>query len=137
MRPPPREETNDLPDLTPMIDIVFLLIVFFMTVANMQVRELIPIEVPIADKATVPEDRGLRMTVSLQADGSLFVGPQAVAPEDLPAYLGELRASAGDRVKVYVRADARVPFKEIREVFAAAAASGISDVVFATYQSDK
>ena len=34
MKPRSVEETTDLPDLTPMIDIVFLLIVFFMTVTN-------------------------------------------------------------------------------------------------------
>ena len=43
MKPRSVEETTDLPDLTPMIDIVFLLIVFFMTVANMQVQKMVPI----------------------------------------------------------------------------------------------
>ena len=37
-----------------MIDIVFLLIVFFMTVANMQVQQFVPIEIPIAGNASIP-----------------------------------------------------------------------------------
>ena len=39
-------------------------------------------------------------------------------------------------MKLNVRADAKVPFKQVREVFAAAAEGGVPDVVFATHQSD-
>ena len=55
MKPRAIEDTIDLPDLTPMIDIVFLLIVFFMTVAKMQVQQMVPISVPIAEAATIPK----------------------------------------------------------------------------------
>ncbi len=136
MKPRPVEETTDLPDLTPMIDIVFLLIVFFMTVANMQVQQMVPISVPIAEKATIPEDRSGRATVTLKEDGSVYFGPQSVLIEDLPALIAQTKAS-NLNLKVYVRADAKVPFKEVRAVFGAAAAGGVPNVVFATFQSDK
>ena len=136
MKPRSVEETTDLPDLTPMIDIVFLLIVFFMTVANMQVQKMVPISVPIAEQATIPDDRAGRITVTLKEDGSVFYGPQQVRVEDLSALVAQSKASNA-ALKVYVRADARVPFKEVRGVFAAAAAGGIPNVVFATFQSDK
>ena len=136
MKPRPVEETTDLPDLTPMIDIVFLLIVFFMTVANMQVQKMVPISVPIAEQATIPDDRAGRITVTLKEDGSVFYGPQPVSVEDLSALVAQSKAGNA-AFKVYVRADARVPFKEVRGVFAAAAAGGIPNVVFATFQSDK
>lgn len=136
MKPRPIEETSDLPDLTPMIDIVFLLIVFFMTVANMQKQLLVPIDVPIADQATVPEDRAGRITVTLKEDGSVFFGAQAVVVEELAGRIAQSKADAPG-LKVYVRADAKVPFKEVREVFGAAAAGGVPNVVFATFQSDK
>lgn len=136
MKPIPIEETSDLPDLTPMIDIVFLLIVFFMTVANMQVQQLVPIDIPIAENASVPDDRGARITITIQSDGSLFYGSQATVIEDLPGLVAQGKAGA-PKLKVYVRADANVPFKEVRKVFAAAAEGGVPDVIFATHQSDK
>ena len=136
MKPCSVEETTDLPDLTPMIDIVFLLIVFFMTVANMQVQQMVPISVPIAEQATIPDDRAGRITVSLKEDGSVFYGLQPVRVEDLSALVAQSKAGNA-ALKVYVRADARVPFKEVRGVFAAAAAGGVPNVVFATFQSDK
>jgi biopolymer transport protein ExbD len=136
MKPRAIEDTIDLPDLTPMIDIVFLLIVFFMTVAKMQVQQMVPISVPIAEAAMIPEDRGARMTVTLKNDGSIFFGPQAVILEDIAPLIAQGNATQSG-LKVYIRADAMVPFKEVRKVFAAAAEGGVPNVVFATFQSDK
>ncbi|NBB78246.1 MAG: hypothetical protein GVY36_02195 [Verrucomicrobia bacterium] len=135
MKPLPQEETSDLPDLTPMIDIVFLLIVFFMTVANMQVRERVPIKVPLAENAVIPEERGVRMTITIKADGALFFGARPVVIEELAGYIAESKEVA-QGIKLNVRADANVPFKQVREVFAAAAEGGVPNVVFATHQSD-
>ncbi|GHB99905.1 ExbD/TolR family protein [Cerasicoccus arenae] len=136
MKPRPIDETTDLPDLTPMIDIVFLLIVFFMTVANMQVMQQVEIDVPIAESSTIPEDRANRITVTLKDDGSIYYGPTLVVLDDLPAIISQNKSDVPS-LKVYVRADARVPFKHVREVFAATAKGGVPDVVFATFQSDK
>lgn len=137
MKPPRQnDQANDLPDLTPMIDIVFLLIVFFMTVAKMQVQELVEIDVPIAANAVVPEDRSSRVVITIQNDGSLFFGAQPIAVEDMTAFVQQAR-EASPRIKVYIRADARVPFKEVRKLFAAAAAGGVPNVIFASFQSDK
>ena len=122
--------------LAPMIDVVFLLIVFFMTVAKMQVQQMVPISVPIAEASTIPEDRGARLTVTLKDDGSIFFGPQAVMLEELAALIAQGNATQAG-LKVYVRADAMVPFKEVRKVFAAAAEGGVPNVVFATFQSEK
>jgi biopolymer transport protein ExbD len=134
MKPRPIEETSEMPDLTPMIDIVFLLIVFFMTVANMQVQQLVPIQIPIAENASIPEERGLRTTITIKSDGTLFYGPQVTSIEDLPGLVAREKAISVD-LKVYVRADANVPFKEVRKVFAAAAEGGVANVIFATHQS--
>ncbi len=137
MKPARQNDTaNDLPDLTPMIDIVFLLIVFFMTVAKMQVQELVEIDVPIAANAVIPEDRSSRVVVTIQNDGSLFFGSQPIAVEDMTAYVQQAREDS-PKIKVYIRADARVPFKEVRKLFAAAAAGGVPNVIFASFQSDK
>ena len=136
MRPPATEETTDLPDLTPMIDVVFLLIVFFMTVAQMQVQERVPGEIPVAEAAVVPEERGERVTVSMKEDGSVFVGAMPVGVDALSGHLAPLKA-AQPALRVYLRADASVPYRDVRTVFEAITAAGVADVVFASYQSDK
>jgi biopolymer transport protein ExbD len=136
MKPIAAEESSDLPDLTPMIDIVFLLIVFFMTVAKMEVESLVEIDMPIAANAVVPEERGLRMTVTLTADGRIYDGPEAVALDDLADRVAARKAES-PALRVHLRADAGATFRQVREVFAAAAEGGVPNIVFATYQSDK
>ena len=130
------EDGNDLPDLTPMIDIVFLLIVFFMTVATLQVQELIEIDVPIAADAVIPDDRSARAVVTIQNDGALFFGSQPISIDDLSAYVMQVR-EANPKLKVYIRADAKVPFKNVRKLFSAAAEVGVQNVIFASFQSNK
>jgi len=136
MRPPRRQDAEDLPDLTPMIDIVFLLIVFFMTVAKMEEAERIEIDVPIADKAVAPDERRGRLTLTIDRAGDLYAGAAPVRLENLAARIAE-RKEANPDLRVYLRADAEVEYSEVREVFEAATEGGVPNVIFAAYQSDK
>lgn len=119
-------------DITPMIDVVFLLIVFFMVVAA-EITEKITVELPEADKAIVPEETGRRMEVSVQANGDVFVG---LMPVSMPE-LGQRINVANNQIpgfKVFVRADSRTPHKYVNEVMQACAQNGVFDVIFATFQ---
>ena len=136
MKPMQLEQSTELPDLTPMIDIVFLLIVFFMTVASLQVKELIPITVPVAETASLPEDRSNRIVLTLKEDGSIFYGSQSIEIDEITSLIF-VSKQTNQATKLYIRADAKVSFKEVRQVFSAAAEGGVLNIIFATYQSDK
>lgn len=123
-------------DLTPMIDIVFLLIVFFMTVASMITAEKKPIDVPIAVNSNIPEDYGERTTVTVQQDGSLYAGVYSVTLNELENILAEERRNDPD-VRVFVRADRGAEHQYVNDVMQACAAAGLGKVIFAAYQSDK
>jgi len=136
MRPPPPVDVDHTPDLTPMIDIVFLLIVFFMTVAHLKSEQLVPIDVPIADESVIPQERGVRATVTIDGEGAVFYGGRQVPIEELAATLARSKREQPS-IAVQLRADARVPFREVRRVLDACASGGIPDVIFANYQTDK
>lgn len=123
-------------DLTPMIDIVFLLIVFFMTVANMITAEKKPIDVPVALNSTIPEDYGERTTVTVQQDGSLYAGVYAVTLDELRKILVESREE-DPNVRVFLRADSAAEHQYVNDVMKACANAGLSNVIFAAFQSDK
>ena len=61
-------------ELTPMIDVVFLLITFFMTVTSFASAELIQVAMPIAPEAKVPEEVGDRQFISVSENGTYFLG---------------------------------------------------------------
>ncbi len=67
----PTEGGDDEINMAPMIDMVFLLLIFFMVASHLTALERIPVSLPVADKAKVPEearDRQL-ITVLPDADG--------------------------------------------------------------------
>jgi len=119
-------------DLTPMIDVVFLLIIFFMVVAA-EITEKIAIEIPEADKSTVPEETKGRMQVSLQESGELFIGLAPVTLEEL----GRRVRQDNDTIpgfRIYLRADANVAHQHVQAVMRACADNGVFDIIFATFQ---
>jgi biopolymer transport protein ExbD len=120
-------------ELTPMIDVVFLLIAFFMVLTNFITRELIALEIPIAEEASVPDEQRDRQFISIQADGTLFFGAMPIDYDELAERL--VRAlDANPSMRVYLRADATAPHRHINDVMAACAEAGIFDLIFATNQ---
>jgi biopolymer transport protein ExbD len=130
------EDNDDEPDLTPMIDIVFLLIVFFMTVANVVTAQKKPIEVPIAENARVPETQENREVITVVPDGQIFLGTIKVSLEELQAIVAEgLRTTPN--YQVLLRVDSATPFIHTRDVMTTCAEVGAIDIIFATYQGNK
>lgn len=128
--------SNDNPDLTPMIDIVFLLIIFFMVVANIITADKIKLPLPIAHDAAIPENTGLREVISVTADGSIFIGATPASLDRVREVVAQNK-TLSSHYKIFLRGDAGTPFKHLRDVMQACAEAGVIDIVFATYQSDK
>jgi len=116
-----------------MIDVVFLLIAFFMTITSEITEENIKIEVPIAEVAQVPEERGVRQTISVDEVGNIFFGAQQMAPDELTEAIAISIGNNPD-TRVYLRADARTPHRFVQEVMTASAQAGLYDLIFATNQ---
>lgn len=118
-------------ELTPMIDVVFLLIAFFMTLISFISAELIDLELPEAEKATIPEDPGDRQYISIDAAGDVYLGATPVPYEDLPSYLAKMRTEIPG-MKVFLRADAATAHRHVNRVMSACAQAGIFNLIFAS-----
>jgi len=118
-------------ELTPMIDVVFLLIAFFMTLISFISAELVELELPEAKQATVPEEPGERQYISIDEAGDLFFGAQPVPYDALPARLTQAREEFPG-IKIFLRADADTPHRYVNRAMAAAAQAGIFDLIFAS-----
>jgi biopolymer transport protein ExbD len=122
-------------DLTPMIDVVFLLIVFFMTVASMLTAEKINMNLAVADESAIPKEIKDRFTFSVTTEGKLYAGANEVTEAELAESLQRL-TSQGRPIKIVLRADREAEHQHVNKVLALCAQYGINDIIFATYQTD-
>ena len=97
-----RRSKNEL-NLTPLIDLVFLLLVFFLLTADFINSERIPIDLPKAQSATPPSGQEL-MVVSINNRGELFFQGVLVDPAELESKL-KARIDSGGGTTVSLRGD--------------------------------
>ncbi|HWR14923.1 MAG TPA: biopolymer transporter ExbD [Terriglobales bacterium] len=113
-------------NITPLVDVVLVLLIIFMVMAP-QMRKGPEVEVP---KTTKPADQGDergRILVSIDDAGGMWIDDQQVTPQNF----GEaLRAAVGtqENPRVVVRADARLRFREVRQAMIAIEQSGFRGV---------
>ena len=128
------EETNDAPDLTPMIDVVFLLIVFFLVVAQRMSEQFIEIEkLAVAKMAEVKESPPPRTIISIAQtpDGPKYYwGEMEIYLSDISAYVAR-----NDQQKVFLRVDQRVTHGVVQEVMREIGEGGQVDVIFGVFQA--
>lgn len=127
-----REEQAKI-QMTPMIDMTFLLLVFFMVTSKItKEQKKLEIKLPIAATAKMPDDLSGRDIINIGADGQLYTGD---TPVDLPQLRRHLRQRLIDYppLKVLVRADAKTPARQIKDVMKAAAEAGAIEVIFSAY----
>lgn len=95
-------------DMTPMIDVVFQLILFFLVSTTFAVLPGISLDLPTSTTAEGTRTNGITITAS--ADGSLFVNAAKVPLDGLDAALKELPITTPrEAVPVSLEADASVP----------------------------
>lgn len=115
-------------NLTSMIDVLFLLIIFFMVATKFDEMERnVEVAVPEVAQAgeTAPPARS--MVVSVLADGSVELDGRAVSLTDLTAALAKARTALTEPT-VVIRGDAGCAFQHVASALAACQQAGISDL---------
>lgn len=124
-----RRSTRPDMDMTPMIDIVFLLIIFFMTVT--QVSKVNKEQLDLAKQKGSEDQQTATLTINVNADGEYRVAGNQVSLAQLVSLASqELNALGGDagRLKVTVRTDQRSISRHTNEVMSALGRIGVVHV---------
>ena len=125
-------------NMTPMIDVVFLLIIFFLVSSHLARQEnLMELPLPVAESGADDIDQQTpRVTINIKDDGSAWLGGRAVTPERLKSQLSQLRSERGDQLEVRIRTSRDAPYASVEPVMLACTESGIWNVTFAVYRED-
>jgi biopolymer transport protein ExbD len=120
--------------LAPMIDMTFLLLIFFMVTTKISKEQVnVEIKLPTAANASIPDDLSNRDTISIDKDGTYYIGQNPADKKELTAHLKE-RFKVNPPLRLYVRADKNTPGKQIKELMRIASEAGAVNVIFGTYQ---
>jgi biopolymer transport protein ExbD len=125
---PVRNKTNGL-NLTPLIDIVFLLLVFFLLTTHFIEEDGIGVRLPSAASVT-QRDRN-EVAVAITREGDLFVEGERLRLDTLAE---KLRGVIKDDTTVVIRGDRDVPLQTAVSVMETAKKAGAARLVVATIQ---
>ena len=130
------EEAEPIP-MAPMIDMVFLLLVFFMTVSTVaQAQKMREVELPDSETADIPEDTSGRGIITIDAEGNYYVGETKLTIKELQEKI-EQQLKKNPELKLQVRADLSTEFGAIKHALKACAEVGAYDIIYATFQKSK
>jgi biopolymer transport protein ExbD len=130
-------------DMSPMIDMVFLLLIFFVVNSSQAiVKQDSDVRPPIASFGKKQDDKNGRIVVNVYEDGS-YKTEQGVVLEtdeqihDMVKKAKEQNDLKGYKSKLHLRGDKEAVFKYSRKAIAASAGAGVDQVMFATYVTAK
>lgn len=118
------------PDLTPMIDVVFQLLIFFMVTAVFAITPGLDIKLPEAEEAQAPEKENLFIVVD--QDGNMKLNHQSVTFANLKDKLQEKRNILDNTTLIIIQGDERATHGQIVQIMDIARQVGIIDQVIAT-----
>jgi len=133
-----RNKKSKAPDIsmTPMIDVVFLLLIFFMVTTTFSRETAIKVLLPEADgQQTEKQEQALTLTID--KSGQYFIGDKALSDSSLDTLARELTASKNNKnIPLIISADANAPVQSAISVLDVASKIGFSNITFATQKRE-
>lgn len=123
-----QEEDNFEIPMTSLIDIVFLLLIFFLVATNFTRREMDhKVVLPESEAGVKASQVPNRMVINIREDGMLVVNGKVMAENELRDAVRDFAVVHPDRPAV-IRADAKVPYRSVMTVFGICRTAGVRNV---------
>lgn len=126
-----RDEEATL-SMTPLIDVVLLLLIFYVVTTAFVDREII-LELPESDASAIPDEKK-KFTVEIGQDGALALNGRAMTIELLDRTI-EVAAAADDIQSVEIRADRNVIHGRVVQVLGIVKKHGVDNIGIAVKQT--
>ena len=117
----PQSEIN----VTPFVDVMLVLLIVFMVAAPL-LTVGVPVELPRTEASQIQSD-AKPITVSVQADGSVFIGEEPYALDQVVAKLKAMTQAAGTK-PIYVRGDKATDYGTVLDVMGTLSSAGFTKI---------
>ncbi len=117
-------------NITPFVDVMLVLLIIFMVAAPM-LTVGVPIELPDTAANAMPDEQEPPLTISITADGLIFIQDTEVSDDEM---IPKLTAIAAERTndKVFLRADGALNYARVAAVMGALNAGGFNNIGLVT-----
>ncbi len=125
-RPDTARPMSDI-NMTPLIDVMLVLLVIFMITAPLMTASL-RLDLPKSEAAT-PSDAPSVIAVAITPDGQLHIDDQALDAKAFQQRIADL-GRANPQLEVQLRADRSVPYGQVAELIGWVQAAGMNRIAF-------
>jgi biopolymer transport protein ExbD len=126
-------------NLTPMIDVTFLLIIFFLVSSHLAKQEnFLPLELPVASSGVSDFSERFTLTVQIPPDGAYLVNNTRASLDQIQnLILSKMEENSKNPIRIRIRTDKSAAYAPIAKLLKLCALTGNSDIVFAVYQEER
>ncbi len=118
--------------MTPMIDVVFLLIIFFLVSSHLARQEnRLPLDLPVASTFDPIDPESAPLTISVDEEARWLISGDVVDLRSLRSILADLRMRMGSDAAIRIRTDGAVQYQYVEPVLREAALAGVTDAAIA------
>jgi biopolymer transport protein ExbD len=134
LRPGHKEESVEV-NLTPLIDVVFLLLIFFMVSTTFDRHARLKVSLP-ESSAKASQQQVEPLVLSIDASGNYFINDRQVINKQLDTLKAALKKTVGDDLEIalVLRADANTPHQSVVRAMDAASQLGLTKLSIATVE---
>jgi biopolymer transport protein TolR len=129
-KPHPKGQVRAEINVTPLVDVVLVLLIIFMVITPMIVRG-VSVDLPVTSHHDRKNDDNKDLIVSINAAGEIYVNADKVPLEQLGAAVQEERRRFPDK-GIFVKADHRIRYGVARATMEAIHRAGVEDVQLGT-----
>ena len=140
LRPGHKEESVEV-NLTPLIDVVFLLLIFFMVTTTFDKHARLKVSLPESSAKTV-QQKDEPLILSIDAKGNYFLNDRQIVNQQLDTLKQALQKVIGEKnqdykdVALVLRADANTPHQSVVRAMDAASQLGMTRLSIATVEGN-
>jgi biopolymer transport protein TolR len=129
------KKVNSEINVTPMVDVMLVLLIIFMVVTPMLQKGVSVDKAEVNNPAPMEDaDKEDAMLVSITRDGQIYFGSDQITVDALTTKVKERLASNSQNKQVYVKTDKRARFGSLVQVVDAVRAAGVDDMGLLTDQ---
>ena len=136
LQPPESQKSRPEIQLAPLIDIIFITLIFYMTLTVFyQLENEISISVPKAEQSTEVVRSPGEIIINMDTEGKIVVNQRSLTVQELEAMLKKI-SSLYPNQPVIIRADKKTHHEDVIKILNACAAADIWNIAFATTRED-